>query len=151
MSLDLEFLNKTRYAFSRKVATQILQKTLLAAGVSSEEKPAQLSMTLVGEREMEKLNKLWMGKEAPTDVLSFAQAADRPEFVALCAREREVFLGEIVLCPSYIERSAPLQGKSWRWEMAYITSHGLLHLLGYGHGPEMFAIQQQVADSLGLE
>ncbi|HMN19068.1 MAG TPA: rRNA maturation RNase YbeY [Candidatus Moranbacteria bacterium] len=148
MSLEIEFLDKTETAFPEEMVRKVLAKTFTEAGVKMEGGVWEVSVTLVGEKEMAELNGQWLGKDFPTDVLSFAQTENPQQAREASGQGGRVFLGEIILCPAYIEKSAPLQQKSWEWEMAYMISHGLLHLLGYEHGEEMFLVQERVADSL---
>jgi len=73
----------------------------------------------VDSRKMRRLNKAFRGKDKPTNVLAFpANGFPRPDV-------KSYFLGEIYLCPSYIN--------SHREDIKRLVIHGFLHLLGYTH------------------
>jgi probable rRNA maturation factor len=60
-------------------------------------------------------------------------------------------LGDIVLCPEFAAEQANAAGHSLGHELALLTIHGVLHLLGYDHGEpdeekEMFALQQRLLE-----
>jgi len=116
----------------------------------------ELTLRLVDLATITVLNKQWMGKDAPTDVLSFPMDELTP------GRDDEDspegYLGDIALCPQVAEQQAPAAGHSTQDEINLLTVHGILHLLGYDHAEpsehkEMFGIQgrlllewQQAAD-----
>ena len=62
------------------------------------------------------------------------------------SRGAVVVLGQLFLCYDYIKRAAEEDGVSLEREMAYVLSHGVLHLLGYDHTEEMFAIQDTISE-----
>jgi probable rRNA maturation factor len=108
---------------------------------------ADLSVLLVDEPAMTELHVRWMDEEGPTDVMSFPQDELRP------AREGELtppgLLGDIVLCPSVAQRQARAAGHSTQEEILLLTTHGILHLLGYDHAEpdeekEMFGLQRRL-------
>ena len=58
-------------------------------------------------------------------------------------------LGDIVLCPSVAEKQAATAGHATEEELLLLTTHGILHLLGYDHAEpeeekEMFELQRQL-------
>jgi probable rRNA maturation factor len=108
---------------------------------------ADLSVLLVDEPAMAELHVRWMDEEGPTDVMSFPQDELRP------ARQGELsppgLLGDIVLCPQVALRQARAAGHSTQEEILLLTTHGILHLLGYDHAEpaeekEMFGLQRRL-------
>ena len=108
---------------------------------------AELSIVLVDEAAMERLHVQWMDLPGPTDVMSFPMDELRP------GREgeepEEGVLGDIVLCPSVAARQAKEAGHATEEELLLLTTHGILHLLGYDHAEpdeerEMFELQRQL-------
>lgn len=108
---------------------------------------AELSILFVDEQAMEELHIKWMDEPGPTDVLSFPMdelrpgTADSPTPAGL--------LGDVVLCPTVAARQAVAAGHTPEEEMLLLTTHGILHLLGYDHAEpdeekEMFALQRQL-------
>ena len=106
-----------------------------------------LSILLVGAEVMSELHVQWMDEPGPTDVLSFPMDELRP------GADGEVspagLLGDVVLCPEVAVRQASEAGHSTMEELLLLTTHGILHLLGYDHAEpeeekEMFALQRQL-------
>jgi probable rRNA maturation factor len=123
-----------------ELATFVLGKMHVADG-------AELAILFVDEPAMEQLHIQWMDEPGPTDVLSFPMdelrpgTADEPTPPGL--------LGDIVVCPSVAARQASAAGHTAEEEMLLLTTHGILHLLGYDHvepeeEKEMFALQRKL-------
>ena len=108
---------------------------------------AELAIVLVDEAAMEQLHVQWMDEPGPTDVLSFPMDELRPgsdENITPAG-----LLGDIVLCPQVAVAQAETAGHSPLDEMLLLTTHGLLHLLGFDHAEpeeekEMFGIQRDI-------
>lgn len=141
---SLEINNLTGFDVSGDFLTKISLETLKkGAPKCLSEKKINISLALVSGKEISKLNSRYREKNQPTDVLSFSEYAKIQD---LCNNVgKELFLGEIVLCPEYISKSSKEQKVSFEYEMAYIFSHGILHLLGFSHGKKMFSLQEDVA------
>ena len=108
---------------------------------------AELSVVLVDETAMEQLHVQWMDEPGPTDVLSFPMDELRPGRDG--EEPEEGVLGDIVLCPSVAEKQAAEAGHAMEEELLLLTTHGILHLLGYDHAEpeeerEMFELQRQL-------
>ena len=108
---------------------------------------AELAIVLVDEGAMEQLHVQWMDEPGPTDVLSFPMDELRPG-----TEEQETppgLLGDIVLCPQVAREQAETAGHSTLDELLLLTTHGVLHLLGFDHAEpdeekEMFGIQRDI-------
>ena len=85
-----------------------------------------VSLAIVGDVTMRRLNKTYRHKDKPTDVLSFCGDSD--------------FLGEIVLNVSCIKKNAVAKQRKTRDEVVFITIHGFLHLVGYTDDTEAGAM-----------
>jgi probable rRNA maturation factor len=108
---------------------------------------AELAIMFVDEPAMEQLHIQWMDEPGPTDVLSFPMDELRPGTPD--APSPAGLLGDIVVCPSVASRQAAAAGHSAEEEMLLLTTHGLLHLLGYDHAEpederEMFDLQRRL-------
>jgi len=108
---------------------------------------AELSILLVDEPAMEKLHLELMDEPGSTDVLSVPMdeltpgTPDRPT--------PQGMLGDIAVCPQVAQVQAVNAGHSLQDEMLLLTTHGILHLLGYDHAEpeekeEMFGLQRQL-------
>jgi probable rRNA maturation factor len=108
---------------------------------------AELSVSLVTKDVMAELHQRWMDEPGPTDVLSFPMDELRP------GREGQPseagMLGDVVLCPEVAVEQARAAGHSAEEELLLLTTHGILHLLGFDHAEpeeekEMFALQRRL-------
>lgn len=138
---------------------QTLLKKVLRTGVRQDEDygslNCELSISFVNSEEMHKLNKDYRKKDASTDVLAFPMAEDL-SVVDMMFSDRPVLLGDIVVCVDVAEKQAEEYGHSLERELAFLTSHGLLHLLGYVHDtpePEerMLEVQKALLDKVGVQ
>lgn len=89
----------------------------------------QVSVSLVGDILMKKLNKRWRKKDKPTDVLSWPFQEGRQIII----KNAPIILGEIVIDYQQAQRQAREYRHSLRSELAKLYIHGLLHLLGFDH------------------
>jgi probable rRNA maturation factor len=108
---------------------------------------AELCIKAVDEDTIAELNEQWMEKEGPTDVLAFPMDELRPGLVN--EEPEEGVLGDLVLCPAVAERQGATAGHGTQAELELLTTHGILHLLGYDHAEpeehkEMFGLQDQL-------
>ena len=87
---------------------------------------AELSVLLVSDREMRRLNHRWRGRDRPTDVLAFAQG-EGP------AAAPDGLLGDVVISVDTARCQAAERGETLGREGERLLIHGLLHLLGYDH------------------
>jgi probable rRNA maturation factor len=108
---------------------------------------ADLSVLLVDTDAMSRLHEQWMDEPGPTDVLSFPMDELRPGSDA--EPSPPGLLGDVVLCPEVAARQAAAAGHSSAEELLLLTTHGILHLLGYDHAEpeeekEMFGLQRRL-------
>ena len=111
---------------------------------------AELAIIFVDEPAMEQLHIQWMDEPGPTDVLSFPMDELRP------GTDAEItpagLLGDIVICPQVATAQAIVAEHETINEILMLTTHGILHLLGFDHvepdeEKEMFDIQKQILKS----
>lgn len=107
----------------------LAEKVLRAAGAGR----AALSLLLVGDRFMRRLNRLYRRKDHTTDVLAFPMRHVRPRLTPHASRFTSSMLGDVVISLPQAERQAAQAGHTLEREMAILMIHGLLHLLGYDH------------------
>ncbi len=151
MKYLVEINNKTKTKFSVKKIEAVFQKTVvLTLGEALGGENFQLSLALVSAEEICLLNKQYRKKNTATDVLSFAEYEGKQALLLknLKTKGSETFLGELIVCPVYVQKNALEDGETFDWAMTLIISHGILHLLGFAHGQKMFALQKAVADEL---
>jgi len=104
---------------------------LWVAAALQEKVDAELTLRLVDEAESRELNSRYRGKDAPTNVLSFA--AELPPGIDI------PLLGDIVICAPLVQLEALAQNKPVQAHWAHLVIHGVLHLLGHDHQDEQEA------------
>lgn len=113
----------------------------------------EVSVTLTNNAYIHTLNKQYRQIDRPTDVLSFA--LNESEEPAVDGGLDVNVLGDLIISVERAEEQAADYGHSVRREMAFLTVHGMLHLLGYDHmeeeeRAEMEAEQRFVMEKLGI-
>lgn len=92
-------------------------------------------ITLTNNEEIHEINKIHRNVDRPTDVLSFPMY-ERNEIEELRFEKKDdipEMLGDIIISIPRIKEQAKEYGHSYERELAYLTTHGMLHLLGYDH------------------
>lgn len=88
----------------------------------------QVSISFVGDEEIQELNRDFRGVDSSTDVLSFPMD---DEF-----KIEETILGDVIINTKRVVEQAEEFGHSNTRELSYLTVHSILHLLGYDHMEE---------------
>lgn len=142
--MTIEISNESDVSIDESVLLRLVEHNLAYLHVSPD---AELAILLVDEGAMESLHLQWMDEPGPTDVLSFPMDELRPG-----TEEQPTpagLLGDIVLCPQVAEEQARAAKHSLMDELVMLTTHGLLHLIGFDHAEpaeerEMFALQREL-------
>ena len=101
---------------------------LAVDALRTEGRSGELTLTFVDRAEIVALNQEHMGQTGATDVLSFP-LDDDPALVAV----GPVLLGDVVICPAVAAESAPTHAGTLDDELALLTVHGVLHIIGHDH------------------
>ena len=142
MSVDV--LNETDYRLDEielvALARYVMEQMRVHPG-------ADLCIRLVDEDAMEVLHVQWMDLPGPTDVMSFPMDELRPG--SEDDEPEPGLLGDVVLCPSVAQKQAAEAGHSAAEELLLLTTHGILHLLGFDHAEpdeekQMFELQRRL-------
>jgi probable rRNA maturation factor len=109
-----------------------------------------LAIVFVDEPAMEVLHVQWMDEPGPTDVLSFPMDELRPGSEGQLTPAG--LLGDIVVCPQVAAAQAEVAGHETINEILLLTTHGVLHLLGFDHAEpqeekEMFGLQREILEA----
>ncbi len=143
----IEINNESAIDVDETVLLRLTEHNLAQLNVSPD---ADVAIVLVDEGAMEALHVQWMDEPGPTDVLSFPMDELRPGTI-----DRPTppgLLGDIVLCPQVAETQAVAAMHTLMDELILLTTHGLLHLLGFDHAEpdeerEMFGLQRELIAS----
>jgi len=139
--------------FAGKVDTELLRRVTTEAlrheGVEGE---IALSVVITDDEAVQELNRQFRDVDAPTDVLAFG-SGEEGDFVI--APGESAYLGDVVISYPCAVAQAEEYGHSISRELALLTVHGVLHLLGYDHvdeaeRTEMWARQNEILESLVL-
>lgn len=114
----------------------------------------ELTLSLVEDNEIQKLNSEYRKKDKPTGVLSFSMFK-RGKFVKELEKYSHLSLGEIFLSIKSIEKQAEEREVSVRDHIIHLFLHSLLHLLGYEHGTtykanKMEGIEVEILKKFGV-
>jgi len=106
----------------------------------------EVSITLTDDEGIRRLNRTYLGKDAPTDVLAFPMDEE-------AEGESVRLLGDVVVSVETAARQAEERGKALEDEIDLLVAHGLLHLLGYDDKTPQGLEQMntRVAQVLGAE
>jgi probable rRNA maturation factor len=142
--MSVEVNNESGVAADEAEIVALARHVLAAMHVHPQ---AELSVVLVDETAMTLLHVQWMDEPGPTDVLSFPMDELRPGTDA--EDSPPGLLGDVVVCPQVAAQQARTAGHSTQEEMLLLTTHGILHLLGYDHAEpgeekEMFGLQRRL-------
>ncbi len=150
MNIKLDFTSFIDQPHNKQWFQKIAEQTLQEINTEKlKNKEIEISVAVVDNEEIKKLNNNLREKDAVTDVLSIGDYSDEKNIFT--EKENNIFLGEIILCYEFIEKSAKINGKTVEHELSYVFSHGILHLLGYKHSDEMYAIQEKISDNISID
>src|SRR5690625_3979374 len=142
--MSIEVNNESDYAADEAAFSALARYVLDELHVHPQ---AELAIVFVDTQTMTDLNGRWMEEDGPTVVLAFPLDELRP------GRPGDPspagLLGDVVLCPEVAAQQARTAGHSTSEELLLLTTHGILHLLGYDHAqPEakkaMYALQRRL-------
>jgi probable rRNA maturation factor len=109
---------------------------------------SELSILLVDDDEMQRLNREYLSRDHPTNVLAFAMREGESAL-------NPALLGDVVVSTETAQREAQQRDVPLEEEMALLLVHGILHLLGYDHeddpsaATEMQAKEEEIMTHLG--
>lgn len=134
--------------FKKTAATifHIIEKEKVFSELSKKSK-IEISLAIIGDARMRRLNKIYRGKNRVTDVLSFGDKSVLNYLININAPKQKRLpkqefveapdgisrLGEIIICYSRAKKQAQQVKHSFKKEIAFLLVHGVLHLLGYEH------------------
>lgn len=150
MRVIVDFCDDQEYKKITDEQLKLLEK-VVEYGLQFEkyDRSCTVGVSFVEEDKIRELNRDFREIDRVTDVLSFPDGTVNPE-------DGEIMLGDVIICVKRACEQAEEYGHSLDRELAFLTAHSLLHLLGYDHetGEEdekiMFGKQKQILDDLGI-
>jgi probable rRNA maturation factor len=142
---------------SAKLVRQVIEKAIEKEGL---QQPVTVDVVMVTEEEMREINATRRGIDEATDVLSFPLMDVKPgqgvtqDFFQL-PPDVQQHLGDVVISVPRVEAQAEEAGHSRERELAFLTVHGILHILGYDHDTDdhrrqMRRREEEILGELGL-
>ncbi|WP_099023822.1 rRNA maturation RNase YbeY [Mycolicibacterium palauense] len=146
--MSIEVSNESGVDVSEEELISVARFVIAAMKVNP---AAELSMVLLDTAAMADLHMRWMDLPGPTDVMSFPMDELEPGGRPDAPEPGPSVLGDIVLCPQFAADQAKAAGHPLEHELALLTVHGVLHLLGYDHAEpdeekEMFGLQRRLLE-----
>lgn len=141
----------------RETIERVILKTLEVENCKFD---AQVSVTIVDLAEIRRINRDMRNIDSETDVLSFPMLEfdENRKMIEddYDLDDGKLLLGDIVICAERAKSQAEEYGHSFLREMAFLTVHSMLHLLGYDHmekeeEKEMFSRQEDILNILGIK
>ncbi len=130
------------------VTDELLRLAELVLEEEGLESETGVSVVLIDETEMMQLNETHMGKEGPTDVLSFPIEVAAPGAPPMRSPGGPpIELGDVYIAPSIVRVNAEQHGATFEDELSLMVVHGLLHLLGRDHEAEEEATRMEARES----
>ncbi|GAK06440.1 MULTISPECIES: rRNA maturation RNase YbeY [Geomicrobium] len=148
MSENIDVIDETNTLTDERI--ELVKNVILFSYKHLElDETTECSLVFVHEDRIQELNRDYRNKDAVTDVLSFALNDDEQ------MPGDEHVLGDIVICVERMKEQAEEYEHSIERELAFLSVHGLLHLLGYDHMDEeeereMFTLQEELLSAYGL-
>lgn len=112
------------------------------ANMAPKNKNAEVSISLVNDKEIKRLNREYRGIDKPTNVLSFELSDDE-------------LLGDIFISFDTVAKEAAAQNKKFEHHAAHMVVHGVLHLVGYDHldddsADKMESVEIKILKKIGI-
>ncbi len=132
MEIDILFDEGLEGCLDADWLQNVVRLVLTAQGI---ETGAEVGLVIASQEKVWKLNKVYLGRDEPTDVLAFAMLGESPEKELLFATPPDGIkrLGEVLISYPQAVRQAEEHRHSVEKEVAVLIVHGVLHLLGYDH------------------
>ena len=151
--MELDFNSKfIEYESYEEEYLSLMEITLKTLGIKCD---PIVSVSLVDNKYIHRINKKYRHIDRPTDVISFAFLDDGHQYDKVLYKEGMVALGDIYISVEKANEQANEYGHSIKRELCFLFVHGLLHLLGYDHmkkedEEKMFSLQDEILKQKGV-
>lgn len=147
--------NRTTFQWSQKWQDIVEKCVWTSIDYEDFEKECEISISIVTNDEIQSINKEFRNIDKATDVLSFPQLSFEEGEFADVNEKNEIILGDIVISIEKAKEQAQEYGHSLEREIAFLTVHSMLHLMGYDHmeqqeEKEMIQKQKEILQQAGF-
>jgi probable rRNA maturation factor len=160
--MDITFFDETDSVSAEKI-NEIDDLLQFAADYLKLAADTEMSVTFMDNAAIQVINRDYRGKDAPTDVISFAIEDEGEDEMPIIIDEEDAeefamprTLGDIMISTERAAEQAKDYGHSYDRELGFLAVHGFLHINGYDHmNPDdekvMFGLQKEILDAYGLK
>jgi probable rRNA maturation factor len=129
-NISVPIFVESRYKLNRKRIKETVRRVLGEQHIDSD---IEVSVAIIGDRKMRKLNKMYRKQDQTTNVLSFSQNEGMPIPTVLTGGRSVIRLGDIVISYPQVIIEAAREEMMVDEKIEQLVEHGLLHLLGLHH------------------
>lgn len=131
----MQIISNDEHGLLTDAQVELVESILMHAALEEDiEEPSELSVTFLTNDEIQAINREWRGKDAPTDVISFAfDEMGEEEMDFMLDEDEPRLLGDLLISVERCREQAADYGHSFERELGFLAIHGFLHLLGYDH------------------
>ncbi|MBO8435045.1 MAG: rRNA maturation RNase YbeY [Tyzzerella sp.] len=149
------FDNRYEGQFDEEFFQMIEKIALLSLEYEDFDTDCEISVSLVDNNEIKDINSRFRNIDSATDVLSFPQLTFEEDEICDVNENDEIILGDIIISVERAMEQAKEYGHSLKREIAFLTAHSMLHLLGYDHMVKeeeevMFKKQKEILNIAGI-
>ena len=131
--MDIQLTTEPEDLIVSEAKTALVKRTVETVARLYDFPETEVSILLTNDEYICQLNREYRGIDRPTDVLSFALAESDEPAVRNLSGDEPRSLGDIIISLDKVCEQAAKYGHSEERELAFLTVHGMLHLLGYDH------------------
>jgi len=147
--------NRTEEVVSEEILKAMEKVVGMSLSYEEFDEDCEISISIVENQEIQAINKQFRGIDSATDVLSFPQLTFEEGEVADVNEKDEIILGDIIISLERAKEQAEEYGHSLKREMAFLTAHSMLHLMGYDHlepdeEEDMNLKQKEILEEAGI-
>lgn len=147
--------NRTNFELTDEIKKTLEKVCLKSLQYEEFNEDCEISLSIVTNDEIHDINKQFRNIDSPTDVLSFPQLTFEEGEEADVNENGEIVLGDIIISIDRAKEQAEEYGHSLKRELAFLSVHSMLHLMGYDHmvpeeEEDMFRRQKEILIEAGI-
>lgn len=147
--------NRTNFELTDEIKETLEKVCLKSLQYEEFNEDCEISLSIVTNDEIHDINKQFRNIDSPTDVLSFPQLTFEEGEEADVNENGEIVLGDIIISIDRAKEQAEEYGHSLKRELAFLSVHSMLHLMGYDHmvpeeEEDMFLRQKEILIEAGI-
>ena len=147
--------NRTNFELTDEIKETLEKVCLKSLQYEEFNEDCEISLSIDTNDEIHDINKQFRNIDSPTDVLSFPQLTFEEGEEADVNENGEIVLGDIIISIDRAKEQAEEYGHSLKRELAFLSVHSMLHLMGYDHmvpeeEEDMFRRQKEILIEAGI-